>query len=64
MTSDIGRSPPWLMTDADAMLINILAIPDGLLHHLELEQRGLSAKLHEPLKPVCQLHFLHARDSR
>lgn len=58
MSSDMGRSPPWFTTGADGMLINILATPDGLLHHAELQQRGLAAKLHQPLKPVCQLSFL------
>lgn len=60
MSPEMGRSPPWFETDADGNLINFLAIPDGLLHHPELEQRGLAAKLDQPLKPARQLSFLHS----
>ncbi|OJT02690.1 hypothetical protein TRAPUB_6764 [Trametes pubescens] len=51
--SDIGPSPPWYVRNADGTIGDPTAIPDGLLHHPVLEQRGLASKLHTPLKAGC-----------
>ncbi|KAH9857378.1 hypothetical protein C2E23DRAFT_719669 [Lenzites betulinus] len=52
MYDDVGPSPPWYVYDA-AGEICVLDIPDRLLQHPELEQRGLVSKLRDTLKPGC-----------
>ncbi|KAH9857406.1 hypothetical protein C2E23DRAFT_719678 [Lenzites betulinus] len=52
MYAKVGPSPPWYVYDA-AGDICALDIPDRLLQHPELEQRGLILRLRDTLKPGC-----------
>lgn len=51
MYSEVGPSPPWYVYDAAGQL-RVLDVPDRLLKHPELVQRGLASKLGDTLKPV------------
>ncbi|EIW56481.1 uncharacterized protein TRAVEDRAFT_49306 [Trametes versicolor FP-101664 SS1] len=52
MASDkVGPSPPWFVTGPDGRVQSILAIHDRLLHHPDLQRRGII--LREPMKPGC-----------
>ncbi len=57
MSSDIGPSPPWFILLPDGSLGDIVAIPDRLLRHPELEHRGLASKLYQPIKAVRPSSF-------
>ncbi|OJT02695.1 hypothetical protein TRAPUB_6769 [Trametes pubescens] len=57
MSSNIGPSPPWFVLRPDGSLGDMSAIPDRLLRHPELEQRGLASKLYQPIKAVRPLHL-------
>lgn len=51
--SEVGSSPPWYVYDAKGKLcIPDSDVPERLLNHPELVQRGLASRLGDPLKPV------------
>ncbi|KAH9857407.1 hypothetical protein C2E23DRAFT_719704 [Lenzites betulinus] len=61
MYDDVGPSPPWYVYDAAGQL-RVLDVPDRLLKHPELVQRGLASRLGDTLKPGCVYMAEHGRD--
>ncbi|KAH9857417.1 hypothetical protein C2E23DRAFT_804084, partial [Lenzites betulinus] len=61
MYSEVGPSPPWYVFDADGEQC-LLEIPDRLLQHPELKQRGLATKLRDTMKPGCVFFTEYDKD--